>query len=78
VPFYTWYFFYKELISGSVSQEKYNDIKESLTELINTDFRDIAGVSYDKGYPQHQEMREKINHLRKEGNNVREIVKVLY
>lgn len=76
--FYTWYAFYKELEEKGVSAEKYNDIKESLAELINIDFQDLLGTYYDKGYPQHLEIRKKVNHLRKEGKNIQNIVKELY
>lgn len=76
--FYTWLSLYKELTEHGVSKEKYNDIKESLTELINTDFQDLLGEYYDKGYSQHAEIRQRVNRLRKEGKNIKDIVKELY
>ncbi len=58
--FYTWYAF------GVTQQErlgkqKYNDIKEALTVLINVECKDLLpeGV-VDKGYPQHEELRARI------------------
>lgn len=76
--FYTWHTFYKELTKNGVSKEKYNDIKESLTELINTDFQYLLGTYYDKGYPQHLKMRERINKLHKEGKNIKDIIREMY
>ncbi len=72
--FYTWSSFYEELMQKGISGEQYNNIKESLTELLNTDFQDILDGQYDKGYPQHLEMRKRINHLRKEGKDINFIV----
>lgn len=37
----------------------FNDFKESLTVLLNTEFADLIDGP-DKGYPQHQEMRQYI------------------
>ncbi|MEY2640919.1 MAG: hypothetical protein RL150_312 [Candidatus Parcubacteria bacterium] len=58
--FYTWYAF------GSTQEErlgkqKYNDLKEALTALLNVECRDLLpeGVA-DTGYPQHQELRQQI------------------
>lgn len=58
--FYTWYKF------GVVWEKKlgrphYNDLKESLTALINVECRDLLPVGvHDNGYPQHQEIRDSI------------------
>lgn len=77
IHFYTRHAFFKELKEKGVSAEKYNDIKESLTELINTDFQDLLGVNQDKGYSQHTEIRSKINQLRIEGRSVIDIINKL-
>lgn len=44
-----------------LGKQKYNDLKEALTVLLNVEFKDLLpeGV-VDAGYPQHQEIREKI------------------
>ena len=76
--FYTWHAFYKEITQNGVSKEKYNDIKESLTELINTDFQYLLGTYYDKGYPQHLKIRERINKLHKGGKNIKDIIREMY
>lgn len=75
--FYTWRVFHKELTDNGASEAKYNDIKESLTEILNTDFQDLLGGSQDYGYQGHKEMRAKINKLRKEGKSIGEIVNEL-
>lgn len=58
--FYTWYGCGtdQEQVLG---KQKYNDIKESLTVLLNVECKDLFPENiFDAGYPQHKEMREKI------------------
>lgn len=57
--FYTWYKFgiTDESILG---KQKYNDLKEALTVLLNVEFPDLLNSKKDFGYPQHQELRAKI------------------
>ncbi len=58
--FYTWYGLGtdQEEILG---KQKYNDMKEALTALLNVECGDLFpdGIS-DDGYPQHQELRKSI------------------
>jgi len=75
--FYTWHSFHDELTIAGVTKEKYNDIKESLTELLNMDFSDLLGSYTDSGYPQHQDARVKIRHMREEGKSIKQIVNTL-
>ncbi len=58
--FYTWQKFGADW-EEKLGKQKYNDIKESLTVLLNVECRDLLpeGVT-DNGYPQHKELREKI------------------
>jgi hypothetical protein len=58
--FYTWYSLGAEQ-EEKLGKERYNVLKESLTVLLNIECADLMpeGV-YDGGYPQHQELREKI------------------
>lgn len=58
--FYTWHTFGKKLLDEGLSKLAYNDIKESLTELLNLEFSDLMNGKRDEGYPQHQEMRATI------------------
>lgn len=39
--FYTWHVFQNKLNNIVIPKEKYNDIKESLTELLNLEFSDL-------------------------------------
>jgi hypothetical protein len=55
--FYTWHAFYDQLIKKGLSAMQYNDVKESLTELLNIEFKDLLSDEVDSGYPQHKEMR---------------------
>ena len=58
--FYTWYGLGVDQEEKIVKQ-KYNDLKEALTVLLNVECKDLLpeGVT-DTGYSQHQEVREKI------------------
>lgn len=63
--FYTWYKF-GSAYQNKIGPQKYNDVKESLTVLLNIVIvcRDLLPVGIeDRGYPQHQEMRTKIVEL---------------
>lgn len=55
--FWTWNAFHEEVESGRITKEIYNDVKESLTELLNVEFVDLLGEAHDDGYPQHKEIR---------------------
>ncbi|MCR4279470.1 MAG: hypothetical protein NUV78_01895 [Candidatus Zambryskibacteria bacterium] len=75
--FYTYYTFYEELMWKSVSREKYEDIKESLTELLNLEFSDLMNGATDWGYPQHQEKRAKVRSIWISGKNINKVVNEL-
>lgn len=58
--FYTWYGFGTDQ-EEKMGKQKYNDMKEALTVLLNAECRDLLPIGeYDEGYPQHRDMREKI------------------
>ena len=71
--FYT----HKKFESLQIDKEKFNEIKESLTVLLNVDFADLMGDMKDEGYPQHQEMRGKIAEMRQKGISVNGIFHTL-
>lgn len=58
--FYTWYVFGIDQ-TKKLGAQKYNDLKEALTVLLNVEYKDLLpeGV-VDTGYPQHKELRDKI------------------
>jgi hypothetical protein len=68
--FYTWYKFgitWEE----KIGKEKYNDIKEALTVLLNVECKNLLPKDInDEGYIQHKELREKIIELWKETKNI--------
>jgi len=68
--FYTWERFGESELT-TIGTEKYNEIKEALTVLLNVECANLLpeGV-VDKGYPQHQELREKILGWWKENPNI--------
>ena len=61
--FYTWHAFGKKLLDEGLSKLAYNDVKESLTELLNLEFSDLLNGKRDEGYPQNQ-VSEAISQLR--------------
>lgn len=61
--FYTWHALGKKLLDNGLSKLVYNDVKESLTELLNLEFSDLLNGKPDSGYSQHQEMRAKVRAL---------------
>lgn len=71
------HFYTKEAFESVISKEKYNDIKEALTVLINIEYADLMGDAKDEGYPQHAEMRQTITNLWTEGKNMKEMVAIL-
>ena len=75
--FYTWYAYGEKLMREGLSKEKYNDIKESLTIILNSDFADLMEGAIDEGYPQHQEMRAEINKLWLESRDMNKIFETM-
>ncbi len=69
--FYTWEKFGQEYLD-KIGAEKYNIIKESLTVILNLECKDLLPEK-DLGYPNHQELREKISMWHKEGFNIQDI-----
>jgi hypothetical protein len=59
---------YWEDIEKQIGFEKTNDLKESLTVLLNLEFRDLW-VKRDEGYPKHEELREFISSQWKDKKN---------
>lgn len=61
--FYTWYKF-GVVWEEKLGKQKYNDLKEALTVLLNVECGELLSVGkQDNGYPQHKELREKIVQL---------------
>lgn len=72
--FYTWHALYAELTASGMSAAAYNDVKESLTELLNVEFADVMPGVRDEGYPQHAAMRAAILGAWLRSRNVRTTV----
>ncbi len=58
--FYTWQEYKSKLTKLGIDDKEYNEIKEALTVLLNSEYKDLMGAEIDKGYPQHQELRAEI------------------
>lgn len=72
--FYTWHTFHDDLIKSDITESRYNDVKESLTELLNIEFVDLMQSAHDDGYPQHAEMRKRVKELWLETHDMRKLV----
>lgn len=68
--FYTWYKYGAEE-QEKIGDEQYNNFKEALTVLLNVECKDLLpnGVE-DTGYPQHQDLRNKIIELWKQNSDI--------
>lgn len=65
--FYTWHTF------GDIG----NDLKESLTELLNIEFKEVMGNAVDNGYPQHADMRKKVAKVWSETKDLKKVIERL-
>lgn len=72
--FYTWHAFHEDLIKKGINESKFNDIKESLTELLNIEFADYMEGFHDDGYLQHAEMRKKVKILWEKEKNLSKVL----
>lgn len=68
--FYTQEAFYDRLKARGLTDMQYNEIKESLTELLNVEFADLMDGDTDTGYPQHMEMRKRLRMLLGQGKGL--------
>ena len=71
--FWTWWKFHEEVESKRITDQHYNDVKESLTELLNVAFSDMLGEAHDDGYPQHQKMREIVRQTWLETRDIKKV-----
>ena len=71
--FYTWYSFGSEE-ENRLGKKKYNDLKESLTVLLNIECKDLMleGV-VDGGYPQHKEVRARVLDLWRHDRDIKKL-----
>jgi|SRR3989344_2106004 len=71
--FYTWYGLGADQ-EEKLGKQKYNDLKESLTVLLNVECKDLLpeGV-VDIGYPQHQEIRQQILEYWEKDRNIKNL-----
>ncbi|MFA4954951.1 MAG: hypothetical protein WC641_06580 [Patescibacteria group bacterium] len=74
--FWTWLVFHEEVESRRMTKECYNDVKESLTELLNIEFQDLLGDAHDDGYPQHQELRAAVGKTWTETKDIKKTFEV--
>lgn len=75
--FYTWYKYGIEW-EPKLGPQKYNEIKEALTVLLNVECKDLLPEGLiDKGYPQHQELRQRILELWSKDRNMDNLWNIL-
>lgn len=71
--FYTWYGLGVEQ-EEKLGKQKYNDLKEALTVLLNVECKDFLPEGMiDTGYPQHQEIREKVLEYWERDRNIKNL-----
>lgn len=71
--FYTWRAFGQDQVER-LGAQKYGDLKEALTVLINIECADLLPEDVqDKGYPQHEEMRQHSIEFWKTNKNIHEL-----
>ncbi len=72
--FYTWYRF--GLYEEKIGKQRYNDIKEALTVLLNVECKDLLPEDkQDNGYEQHKELREQILQIWSRDKNIENLWK---
>ncbi len=71
--FYTHLSFGNYLKNKGLNQQKFFDIKEALTVILNHEFIDLMG-NKDMGYIEHKELRDKISDLWQQTRNIKNIV----
>ncbi|MEK7505709.1 MAG: hypothetical protein AAB597_02335 [Patescibacteria group bacterium] len=71
--FYTWYGLGVDQ-EQKLGKQKYNEIKEALTVLLNVECKDLLpeGIN-DSGYPQHQELRQQIVEFWNKDKNINKL-----
>jgi hypothetical protein len=72
--FYTWQAYHDSLIKAGINENQYNDIKESLTVLLNVEFVDLMDGVRDDGYPQHAGMRQEVQELWSRSKDLRKVI----
>lgn len=72
--FYTWQKFGNRIYQ--IGQDKYNNIKEALTVLLNVECSDLLNGEIDNGYPQHQDLRKTILDTWSKTKDIDEVWKV--
>ena len=60
--------YYEKNLRTELNKSEFNDLKESLTVLLNHSFKDLWSVE-DKGYPKHQRLRNLISRKWTENND---------
>ncbi|MEK7170945.1 MAG: hypothetical protein AAB774_01395 [Patescibacteria group bacterium] len=69
--------FTHKYIKLDISSQQYNSYKESLTELLNLEFRGLVERD-DRGYSQHQELRKYLAEKYTKGSGVIKLTKQLF
>ncbi len=70
--FYT----HRKFENDFTDKRSFNEIKEALTVLLNTEFKELMGEFVDLGYEQHQDLRKEILKMRESGMSVSEIINI--
>ena len=66
--------YWKETVKKKLGEEKFEDLKEALTFLLNENEFDNIILSEDKGYPNHQKLRGQFSKLWRKNRNFQELI----
>lgn len=75
--FYTHILYEKSFLDAGLPYENFNDFKEALTFLLNTDFSDLLGGDLDTGYEKQKDLRVFMEKEWETCENVGELVSIM-
>jgi len=74
--FYTHNLYEQKFLDAGLSYEDFNDYKEALTFILNTDFHDLLGGEIDKGYEKQKDLRIWLENKWPSCKNIGELTKM--
>ena len=75
--FYTHKYISPFFKKNNLSKEQFNDYKEALTVLLNSNFADLLDGDIDKGYEKQKDLRTKIKKVWPKFNNIVDLTKYM-
>jgi hypothetical protein len=76
--FYTWHSIRGDFLKQGFTMSQYNDLKESLTDLLNIEFYELMNGAIDSGYIQHSELRLRFRQEWLKCREIKTVIEELY